>query len=387
MEDSCKEVRNLRPGIILVFLFLAALSNGIAQYRLNPIVVDLIGYWGIGESLIGTLASSTTWLATALCIPLGFLAKRIKPRWSIFITFVFLLVGDVLGLMAGSFTVLIVARLIEGVGIMEILIIAFSLVANLFPDKGRVLATSVITIGALLGQVINLQVYQYLDGWQGMYRFILILHVVFCIACLIGISGKVEIQGSVETQKPTREQTLRVYKTPSLWLVSLAEGCFYLGVVILGTYIPTYLVLRGIELDRANSLYALSSSIGIVAVIGFSLVADKLKSKRTVAMICFFSTLIPMFLVTKLPIHLILIYIVLLGICPRGISPTGNAAMPDCVDNVIDVPIASSLKEMVGKVFLIVGSIVIGVMLQFLGYEVTIYALMALMAFGGFCWM
>ena len=382
-----EEHKLYNPYVILGFLFLAAIANGIAMYKIIPIVGPIMAAFNIGEGPIGILVSSTTWMSVVVAVPLGYFIRKVTPKWSLLAMYCLMIIGGAIGLVAPNFTVLIIGRLIDGIGLLTIIVIAFSLAANLFPTKGRVVATSLITFGAIFGQVINLNIQGSLDGWKGLYTFVLIVHVVLAVLTLIGFSGKVEISGRTEARKPTKEETRRVYRSSNLWFISIAEGCFMLGIVTLGTYVPTYLSLRGIPLEKANSLYGIAGMIGLVVVASIGFVSDKLKTKRKLAIVAFFGSIIPLYLMMKLPIEYIMIYVVLIGIFPRPVSPATNASMPDVVENKSDVPIGNSLKEVITKACMILGTIAIGYMIQYAGYDATIYAMMAVMAVGGFCWV
>lgn len=382
-----QEQKLYNPYIILAFLFLAAIANGVAMYKIIPIVGPIMKWFHVGEGPIGILVSSTTWMSVVVAVPLGYFIRSVTPKWSLISMYALMIIGGLIGLLAPNFTVLVIGRLIDGIGLLTIIVIAFSLTANLFPEKGRVMATSLITFGAIFGQVINLMIQGSLNGWKGLYTFVLIVHVVLAILTLIGFSGKVKISGRTEARKPTKEETRRVYRSSNLWYISIAEGCFMLGIVTLGTYVPTYLSLRGIPLAKANSLYGLAGMIGLVMVLATGVISDKLKTKRKLAIFAFFGSIIPLYLMMKLPIQYIMIYVILIGICPRPVSPTTNAAMADVVENKTDVPIGNSLKEVITKACMIVGTIAIGYMIQYAGYDVTIYAMMAVMAVGGGCWV
>jgi predicted MFS family arabinose efflux permease len=382
-----QEQKQYNPTIILVFLFLSAIANGISMYKIIPVVGSLMTSWHVGEGSIGILVSSTTWLSVVAAVPLGYFVRKVAPKWSLLTMYGLMILGGAISILAPNFTVLIIGRLIDGIGMLTILVIAFSLVANIFPTNGRVKAISTITFGAIFGQIINLNVAALFDGWKGLFVFVLVVHVAIALLILIGFSSDVKIQGRTEAKKPTKEETRRVYSSSNLWLISIAEGCFMLGIVIIGTYVPTYLAMRGMELARANSLYSLAGIIGLFVVLLSGYLADKFKTKRSLAIIAFFGSIIPLFLLVKLPLNYIMVYVVLIGILPRPISPTTNASMPDVVDNQTDVPIGNSLKEVITKTCMIVGSIAIGYMIQYAGYETTIYAMMAVMAVGGLCWV
>ena len=212
---------------------------------------------------------------------------------------------------------------------------------------------------------------------------------------LEGMSYPVNIQvgkgmaltGTANSAKPTREQTMRVFKNPSNWLVSVALIFFNISIVSFSAYVIVYMGQRGIPAAEAGPLYSYTSLIGIFAMLAFGWLADKFGTKRKLAVFSFFTGIIALLLLVHVPIHMIWIYIVVFGTLPRSVAGMSQACAPDIAEMPMDIPVVNSFRNTVSQLGNIAGGIITGYLLQYICYTNTIYVLCVLMALGGVCWI
>ena len=95
---------------------------------------------------------------------------------------------------------------------------------------------------------------------------------------------------------------------------------------------------------------------------------------------------LPFVLLALLPANLIWIYVVVWGTLPRCGAGMTSASAADIAEIPADVPIVTSIKNTITQVGSIVGGILMGYLIQYCGYDFTIYCLAGGMIIGAVCW-
>ena len=87
-----------------------------------------------------------------------------------------------------------------------------------------------------------------------------------------------------------------------------------------------------------------------------------------------------------LPANLIFIYVILYGTLPRSIAGLTNATSSDIAEVPTDIPIVNSVRNTVTQIGSMLMTILMGFLIQYLGYEATIYILAAESMVGAILW-
>ena len=87
-----------------------------------------------------------------------------------------------------------------------------------------------------------------------------------------------------------------------------------------------------------------------------------------------------------LPEFRIYIYIVLYGTLPRSIAGLTNATAADIAEVPMDIPIVNSVKNTILQIGSVLNVILMGFLIQFLGYQVTIFILAGECVVGAVLW-
>ena len=74
--------------------------------------------------------------------------------------------------------------------------------------------------------------------------------------------------------KPTKEQTRRVFKNKTNWLVSLAFITFNAVAIGFTSYVIKFLVSKGMEQHQAANAYSYVTIIGLAAMILSGIISD-----------------------------------------------------------------------------------------------------------------
>ena len=386
---------NLSPGrvkFMMVAIGFCMFVMGFSMFKLLPMQSAIMEFFQIQEGAYGILNTASGWVTVIFTIPVGFLIRKMSSKWCMFLWFVLLLGGSLIQVYTTNYTLFVIGRVIEGAGNGFLALLGHSLTANLVP-RHRIgfWASFMVTLG-MLGQVILTNAGTALMvgmgyTFQEVFLMIIALQAVALVVWMIAVPGSVRVTGTANSAKPTREQTLRVFKNKENWLVSVALIFFNIAIVSFSAYVIVYMGMRGIPIEQAAPLYSYTSLIGIFAMLAFGWLADKFGTKRKMAIFSFFTGIIALLLLVHVPINMIWIYIVFFGTMPRSVAGMSQACSPDIAEMPMDIPVVNSFRNTVSQLGNIVGGIITGFLLEGIGYTNTIYVLCVLMALGGICWI
>lgn len=400
METSVQRAPGQRRlWSLLLLCFLGMACSGFCNYKFAPIISSLMEYWGVQEGLIGVLQSAQGWVCIFLLMPVAYLQKKAPPRWTGVLALGLLALGNVIGLIAPNFAFLIVGRILEGVGGMIIATLTQVLVLNSF-GKRSATAMGVLTCATYVGQTINLQLSNLLVptyGWQTVYAYMAVLEGLMAVVWLFYANRSVtilglqdpnapppQVQQAEPSEKPKRGLGA-VITNKGLWLITIANMLYGVCIIQFNSYVPHYLTTRGMTLEAANSLYNVSVICGVISMFSAGFISDKLKTKRKMAMFAFYAAVVIYYLLMKLPIDMMIVFMIFSGLIPRAASTVTFSAVGELLPPE-DVPLGNSLLQMMIQVGNIVGNLFVGFLIQSAGYTSSIYVMMFIMLIAGLCW-
>lgn len=151
LQREAQETLVRRRWWMARLLFLAGLINyfdrTIVSVALPAIAADL----HLGPERMGVLLSAFFWSYAAMQVPIGWLSDRVNLRWLYAGCFALWSVTSGLTGFAGSLTVLLLLRVLLGVGESVYLPGGMKMVSILFPPENRGLASGLINCGTRVG--------------------------------------------------------------------------------------------------------------------------------------------------------------------------------------------------------------------------------------------
>jgi len=354
--------------------------QGFGIFKLVPMQEAIQTYFHINEGAYGIMGSAQNWMMIALSVPLAYVARRVPCKWGFSIGFSIAALGMLVQILSHSFVLFVVGRMLEGGGFGFVSLTSGSLILTLVPENRRGFWSSVNIVATVLPQVIitkggaTLMVNSGLSFKQ-VFAIICAMYVLAIIIWLIIVPRTVRVYGIADSTKPTREQTMRVYKNKSNWLVSIAFVSFNGIAIGFTSYIIKFLNMKGMSMSQAANTYSYTTLIGIVAMIFFGWLADKLGTKRKIVIVGYLACALSLVLLAVLPANLMFIYVILFGTLPRSIAGLTNATPVDIAEYPMDIPIVSSVRNMVAQVGNVLMTISMGFLIQYMGYEFTIFVL------------
>ena len=365
--------------------------QGFGLFKLIPMQDAIQSYFHINEGAYGIMNSASNWMMILLSVPLGYVARKVPCKWGFSIGFSIAALGMLIQILSHNYALFVAGRMLEGGGFGFVSLTSGALILTLVPENRRGFWASMNVVATVLPQVIITKVGATLmvnSGltFQQVFSIIGGMYILAIIIWLIIVPRTVHVHGIADSTKPTKEQTRRVYKNASNWLVSIAFIFFNAIAIGFTSYVIKFLGMKGMEIGRAANVFSYTTLIGIVAMIFFGWFADKLGTKRKIVIVSYVFCAISLILLAVLPANLIFIYVIVYGTMPRSIAGLTAASAADIAEVPTDIPIVNSVKNTVTQIGSVLMTILMGFLIQYLGYEITIYILAAESLVGAVLW-
>lgn len=257
LNASAQERLLKRRWIITVLLFISGFINyldrAIISVALPVIAIDL----RLGPAKMGILLSAFFWSYALMQVPIGWLADRFNVRWLYAAAFALWSLTCGFTGFAGSLMVLIVLRVLLGVGESIYLPGGMRMVSVLFHAKDRGLASGLVNCGTRAGlafgaPIIATMVTRF--GWQHSFFLLGFTGLVWLVPWFIVFPARANTSnckaGNVKGGKESRGLGHIDRNLLGLSLGHIGYGYYFYLMV---TWLPAYLVQsRHLSLQTAG---------------------------------------------------------------------------------------------------------------------------------------
>ncbi|MGN0038381.1 MAG: nitrate/nitrite transporter [Coriobacteriales bacterium] len=328
---------------VLAVTYLASVCAPLCQFKIPPLASWLFpAFHGQLDAVsFGTLMSAIAIIGVILAFPAAFIARKIGLKNVILLSVACLGVGSALGGFATSLNVLMVSRLLEGVGIGLIGVAAPSCVTIWFPRKTRGVALGIWATWVPVGSVLSFNVVPPLaiaGGYQLPFFVIagvcLLAFILFAAVFTMpqGASADMGLEGSFK-------ESFKYLKNRRIWILGAVFFLFSFATIgIMNTYYNTFLETQlGMEPQRAAFLSSLIMAISIVAAPVTGRISDKVPIGRKyivgiVMMVILLPTAFFMFNTGGGALAIMWVVIILQGVgggmCGGSLRPMAPIIMP-----------------------------------------------------------
>lgn len=252
----------------------------------RPLSEDL----GLSNADIGLLGSVFYVLFVVTGLAGGFIADRVKIVWVLLAMAVLWTLVQIPVLLVGTFTALIISRVLLGAAEGPAASLNNVAVFGWFPKSKRGLPSAVVNSGTSLSKILiapalTLIVASY--GWKAAFITLMIVGLVWAAVWLVvGKDGPYSVSTAREraaasgAAKPARVSFWRIAALPTFWGGVLGMFAIYSMVTVVLTWLPSYFE-QGLGFSRVNSgmLFALPSLTGMASMLLASFVTDRLASR------------------------------------------------------------------------------------------------------------
>ena len=256
-------VSNARRWGIVGLLFAASFINYLDRATLSVALPEVSRELGLAPATKGVLLSAFFWSYALMQVPIGWLADRANLRWLYAGTFALWSLACGLTGLAGSLAVLILLRIVMGIGESVYLPGGTKIVTLLFPAHERGFPSGLFDSGTRAGLALGAPLIAWLivlHGWRNMFFLIGFTALLWLAPWLVTCPPYLQGQPSLPPTSREAPGSPRIGPGPRPFIfnrnllgICLGFFCFDYYWYLLVTWLPDYLVtVRHLTLLRAG---------------------------------------------------------------------------------------------------------------------------------------
>ena len=283
--------------------------NRTALYPLLPILQE---EFSLSATKAGTLPSAYYFFYVLFQIPVGLFGDKIGLKRMLVLTYACSAIGLLMvGLLARSYTILLLSMVLYGGGASGFHPMAFSITLKSVAAHRRGIATALINSGSALGLLLGLSVAgpAYLASGSWRLLFLLLAVPTFLLAILFAW----KIRG-VTTNRTVWSTPSRLLRDKNLLYIYLASFCSLYAFATAVVWGPTFfLTERALDLSVAGLFTAIIAVSGIPAGLALARLSDRV-GRKVIALVLMPVAALAMFsIVLTNSLWLLILLLVLYG--------------------------------------------------------------------------
>ncbi|MCC6190082.1 MAG: MFS transporter [Anaerolineales bacterium] len=259
--------------LVMLAVFLAGVVVALNQSKVPPVMPVLLAEFQMDTPTGGWLMSSFAVAGVILSLPAAALLAGLGPKRAGLIALGCTVLGSTAGALAPSATGLLLARVIEGVGLGLIAVIAPSIISMWFQPQDRGAPMGLWAAWVPLGGFIVYNLSGPLTaafGWQGLWWFGALSGVMAFGVYAAVVDAPPAAAGRARVETPLAAGLALAVRSPSVWLLALTFGTFTFASTGHSTWNPSYLEKA---LGLAPQAASFTASLTMLAVIPATLTA------------------------------------------------------------------------------------------------------------------
>lgn len=240
--------------------------------------------WGLSVGRAGLLMSLYAITGLLLALPAGFIFQRVGYRWTGVLAGGSIALGAGLGALSPNLDVLLLSRVIEGIGTGFVAVMAPAVIGPWFPQHRGIalgLWATWVPVG-LLTMLLAAPALAEWNGWRSVWWFGCLYAVLTTLLFLLVVQP-----APGQREAPATPQALRAagytLHNPTIWWLGTAFACYCTAVFAIGAFLPTYIyTVRGVALAQAAGLTSITPLMSIISGPAGGLISDRIDSRKRV---------------------------------------------------------------------------------------------------------
>jgi predicted MFS family arabinose efflux permease len=250
---------------ILAVLFIARFALGYQFQSAGSVAPYLVADLKVDYAQIGILIGFFILPGVAVSVPSGLLVQRFGDKNVVTAGMALMVLGGILAGFAGSYDVLLISRVLSGIGGAILVVVMLKMIIDWFVDKELFLGMAVFIIGWPVGiaaaQATQSRLAE-LQSWQAVFfssAVLVALALLLMLAFYRAPPGQRSPEAA-ERRELTRWEIGMVCLTGLIWM--FLNG----GYLVMLSFGPIHLVERGMPIAGAGFVVSLMSWVFILAL-------------------------------------------------------------------------------------------------------------------------
>jgi predicted MFS family arabinose efflux permease len=336
-ENSLTDKR--KAWAVMVVVFLASIVVAAGRFKVPPVLPVLMDELQVDMVTGGWLMSLSSVAGIVLAIPAAFLLTRIGLKLTGLVAMGCAVVGTVVGALATGTPAILLGRVIEGVSVSLMVVMAPTAISLWFPPRERGLPMGIWTSWVPIGNVLMFNLAHPVMvgyGWRAVWW----LGAVFSLVALVLVGLVVDSppqessEGSSATAPPG--EFGRMLLNGSAWLLALAFGAFGFALLGYNTWAPKFLTdTLQVEPAAANAYASLMFLAAVPANIIAGWLINRLKDRYSMLPAAFFLTTILFFWGFRLDsVGVVVPYMLVLGFVSNFVPTAVFTLAPETMPRI-----------------------------------------------------
>lgn len=382
MEKDIQKNSTGRAWLITSIVILAGIISSAGKYKLAGTMTTIIPALGITKADGGWLMSICSVMGIILALPAGGIMVKTGPKKLGLVALGCGLIGNVIGSLSNGFSLLLFSRLIEGISIGLIGVVAPTIIAAWFPSEKRGLPMAIWSLWIGLGLLFILNATNYIlppFGWHGVWWFSTLLFLVITVLFALIVKMPESTGSASEKANAPKVPLSAGMKSPSTWAVAMVMLVLGFSVGTVQTYTPAY-IQEALKVTKevANtytSVFALGNIFGGIAM-GF--VLNKVKNRSLVLLVSTILVAIVMAFAFEFSLNSALIFMLVAGVIYQMVPASIFAVAPETASSPQTVGIAMGIIIIGQNVGAFFGPPKVGALVQAGGWHAAQFPLIVM---------
>ena len=383
------------PWIMLLLVLLASIAPPLAMFKVAPVMEMIQNEYAITAAQGGLVSTLFSLVPIILSIPVGILVSKYGNYRLGLAALLFVIAGSGLGAVSGSLSILLVSRIVEGIGMALICTIGPAIVNEIIPAKQRGKAMGIIMWYISLGQAfistLAPAIIGLTGGWRGIWWFTSGYSLIFLIlwfTCLRGLRSSESVSASDPAGEQKGNSIFDVMKNRDLWLLTLCIFAFMISIQGILAFYPTFFTqAKGLESMKAVRLTGMHGYIGCVGAVVSGFIMDKTGAGKWkwMGVIVMISSAVLYALLPVFPATMAIIIILLVGFTVNMMPPLVYAIIPNVCGSPHDIAMAMGIVNTGMNLGTFVSAILFGAMIDKFGWSAAFLFSAAMAAVCALC--
>lgn len=382
-----------RAWAVLVVVYIASFMAPMAQFKVpaleNWIIPELIIPQFGPESVglyFGIMMSALAIIGVILAFPAAMITQKLGMKASMVISVLALLLGTLICVVGNDYWMVLVGRMVEGVGIGLVGVVAPACVSIWFPDKTRGTALGIWASWFPLGITVMFNIAPVIAttaDWQGVYWFCIACDVIALILFLL-VFKMPEHPTDAPPEETSMKEGWKYLKNSKLWILAIVFFIYnFVQLGFVNTFYNQFLTaVGGMDPQAANGITSVMTAIGIISIplggILFDRVPFKHKNKLIItAYVMWIIALFFAFSTGDAMVAGVWTFIIIMGVAngfgAGSLRPYAPALVPN---TALGATMAMALLQFMQNLGSAVGSPVYGAVLDAVGWAMSDYVLL-----------
>lgn len=362
--------------LLLAVVLLAATAPAFSMFKVAPVMDSVMADLSITAAEGGLISTSFSLVPIFLSIPVGVIVSK-YGNWKFGLLALFsVAAGSAISSISTGMPPLLLARVIEGVGMALIGTVAPNIVNVIFRPEKRGMAMGILMCYISLGQAFINKLAPVLspsaDSWRNIWWFVTVYAIVFLVLWFFFLKN-------VDTNETAEVQTISVgnaLKNSSMWFIAIAMFFFMLAMQgILMFYTSYFVQAKNLELSYAASICGYHGLAGCVGAVISGIIMDKLHTKKVFGIVVMIIAAVLFLIVPTVPAKAAALQVIVVGFVVNLFPPIVFASMPEVCDNPVDIPISIGVANTLQNFGSLIAGIIVGAIIDSIGWDgIFIYA-------------